>query len=459
MKGEKEASAPLEENSLDMEKQLENRLYDAFLSSKGVSTDSRSIEEGAMFFALRGDNFDGNRFARAALDKGASCVVVSRDSGLPDGDRFIAVEDTLAALQGLARMHRSRFRIPVIGLTGTNGKTTTKELLCSVLSAKYRVTATSGNLNNHIGVPLTLLRITEQTEIAVVEMGANHPGEIASLVSIALPDYGLITNVGKAHLEGFGSFDGVKRAKGELYDYLQRTGDTAFVNADDLHLCGMAARRPDLKIVRYGVESAGVEILPVTAGEPYLRLQIPFENESIVVNTSLIGSYNAPNVMAALCVGRYFGVPVKDAVAAVESYSPSNLRSQLVRTSRNLLVLDTYNANPSSMKASLTNFSASQFEHKVLILGDMLELGPDSLQEHERVIEAVAGMVCDRAFFVGHEFAKAAAVCSAAGDERFTFCEDVAGLRALLEAAPLTGCSVLMKGSNAVGLPSLRDLL
>ena len=203
-----------------MDRILENRLYEAFVSSTGVSTDSRRIEPGAMFFALRGDNFDGNRFAAAALDSGAAWAVVAKDSGLPDGGQYIAVDDTLEALQVLARMHRSRFRIPVIGLTGTNGKTTTKELVCAVLSSRYSVTATAGNLNNHIGVPLTLLRITGRTEIAVIEMGANHPGEIAALASIALPDYGLITNVGKAHLEGFGSYEGVKRAKGELYDYL-----------------------------------------------------------------------------------------------------------------------------------------------------------------------------------------------------------------------------------------------
>ena len=435
-----------------MNRELENRLYDAFVSSSGVSTDSRRIESGAMFFALRGDNFDGNRFAQPALDKGAVYAVVSRDSGFADGGRFIVVDDTLEALQALARMHRSRFRIPVIGLTGTNGKTTTKELLCSVLSARYRVTATQGNLNNHIGVPLTLLRITERTEVAVVEMGANHPGEIAALASIALPDYGLITNVGKAHIEGFGSFDGVKRAKGELYDYLQRTADTAFLNVDDDNLCAMASQRPDLWTVRYGVESAGVEILPVTAEEPYLRLDVPDGDGILRVNTRLIGSYNAPNVMAALCVGQYFGVALKDAAAAVEAYVPANLRSQLER--------DTYNANPSSMKASLDNFSASRFPHKMVILGQMLELGPDSSDEHRRVIDRVAAMKdCERAVFVGEEFEKAAAVCPVAGDARFRFCHDVAEAREVLGKEPAEGLSILMKGSNAVGLPSLKDLL
>ncbi|HIZ85753.1 MAG TPA: UDP-N-acetylmuramoyl-tripeptide--D-alanyl-D-alanine ligase [Candidatus Coprenecus stercoravium] len=440
-----------------MERNLENRLYEAFVSSCGVSTDSRRIEKGQMFFALKGDNFDGNRFAAAALEAGAAVAVVSADSGLADGDRIIVVEDTLEALQVLARMHRSRFRIPVIGLTGTNGKTTTKELICAVLSAKYKVTATEGNLNNHIGVPLTLLRITGSTEIAVIEMGANHPGEIAALAGIALPDYGLVTNVGKAHLEGFGSFEGVKRTKGELYDYLQRTGDTVFLNADDHDLCAMAAQRPDLRIVRYGVEASGAEIMPVTESLPYLRLALA---DGFEVDTHLIGGYNAPNVMAALCVGQYFGVPTEAAAAAVRSYVPSNLRSQLDRTDRNLLVLDTYNANPSSMKASLCNFAASNFPHKVLILGQMLELGEDSVEEHRKVISRVAGMSgCERAVFVGGEFEKAADGFQEASDSRFEFCSDVDQARRLLENSPLSGCTVLLKGSNAVRLPLLKDVL
>lgn len=441
-----------------MDKTMENRLYDAFLSSSGVSTDSRRIEPGVMFFALRGDNFDGNRFAGAALDSGASWAVVSRDCGIPDGGRYIAVDDTLEALQILARRHRSRFRIPVLGLTGTNGKTTTKELVCSVLSSGFRVTATVGNLNNHIGVPLTLLRITDSTQIAVVEMGANHPGEIAALADIALPDYGLITNVGKAHLEGFGSFEGVKRAKGELYDYLQRTGDTVFLNADDPELCAMASMRPDLKVVPYGLCTYGAEILPVTAGEPYLRLRL---QDGLTVSTRLIGSYNASNVMAALCVGQFFGISPEAAAAAVQAYVPSNLRSQLERTERNLLVLDTYNANPSSMKASLENFAASLLPHKVLILGEMFELGPDSVQEHCRVMETAAGIKdCEKVIFVGGGYLKAAASSPApAGDSRFTFCRDVEDARGVLQRNPLVGCTVLLKGSNAVHLPILKEIL
>lgn len=443
-----------------MDRNTEKRLYSAFRSSTGVSTDSRNIRPGVMFFALRGERFDGNQFAMAALEAGASCAVVSSDANLPEDDRLISVPDTLEALQVLARMHRSGFRIPVIGLTGTNGKTTTKELVCAVLSAKYNVTATAGNLNNHIGVPLTLLEISDRTEIAVVEMGASHPGEIAALASIALPDYGIVTNVGKAHLEGFGSFDGVKRTKGELYDYLQRTGDTVFLNADDPVLCAMAAERPDLKTVPYGVEYSGACILPVTAENPWLAMRLPDGNGgSRDVCTKLIGSYNAANVMAALCAGGYFGVPFEDAVQAIERYVPVNLRSQLERTERNLLVLDTYNANPSSMKASLDNFAASGFGSKAVILGDMLELGSDSEAEHAAVISRVASMDCARAFFVGREFGKAASSCSSAGDGRFVFCGSAQELREFLMKEPLSGFTILLKGSNAMRLPSLRDVL
>lgn len=434
-----------------MDRNIENRLLDAFLASSGVCTDTRKIVHGEMFFALKGDNFDGNRFAVKALEAGAKFAVVSADSGVDDSDeRFIVVEDTLEALQCLARRYRSMFRIPVIALTGTNGKTTTKELLCSVLSAKYRVTATEGNLNNHIGVPLTLLKITSDTEMAVVEMGANHPEEIAKLCSIALPDYGLITNVGKAHLEGFGSFEGVKKAKGEMYDYLQRTADTAFLNIDDAELCAMATERPDLKTVRYGVSAFGAEVLPVSESEPFLRLSVSGYG---VVSTHLIGSYNAANVMAALCVGKYFGVPNEAAAKAVENYVPSNLRSQLENTERNLLILDTYNANPSSMRAAIGNFKASAFRSKVMILGDMLELGRDSISEHLRILELARSAEPEFIVFVGKEFTEAGKDVE---DHKCLFFRDVKEAGHWLAENPLTGRTILVKGSNGIKLPELK---
>ncbi len=453
-------------------------LHEKFLASAGVTTDSRNVPAGSMFFALRGDRFDGNAYASAALEQGAMWAVVAADSeaakaAASSGDslKYIVVEDTLEALQSLARYHRSRFRIPVIGLTGTNGKTTTKELLCDVLSRKFRVTATIGNLNNHIGVPLTLLRINADTQVAVVEMGANHPGEIKSLCSIALPNFGLVTNVGKAHLEGFGSFEGVKAAKGELYDYIQRTADTVFYNVDSEDICSMVQCRPDLKALRYGVHFQGVSVLDVTESNPFLRMNIPAvlqpdvqgesEGTALQLDTQLVGGYNADNVMAALNVGVHLGVSVEDGIAGIAAYVPSNNRSQLADTGRNILVLDTYNANPSSMKVSIANFAASHFSHKIYVLGDMLELGKDSVLEHVKVLRQMVGEEFGRCCFVGAEFAKAAKVLNDAGelDPRFEFYADSSALRDVLQAENLKGYSFLIKGSNGIKLPVIKDVL
>lgn len=456
-------------------------LHDAFLASSGVTTDSRNVPQGAMFIALKGETFDGNAFAEAALEQGAAWAVVAAESDvarkiaagedLPRAERFIVVEDTLDALQSLARYHRSRFRIPVIGLTGTNGKTTTKELLCSVLSRKYNVTATVGNLNNHIGVPLTLLRISADTEVAVVEMGANHPGEIRLLCSIALPNYGLVTNVGKAHLEGFGSFSGVKAAKGELYDYIQRTADTVFYNADSEDVRSMVECRPDLKTLRYGVCFQGAQVLEVAEDKPFLRMAIPAgmqpdraagDNGGMLsLETRLVGGYNADNVMAALNVGLHLGVSLEEGVAGVAAYVPSNNRSQLTDTGRNILVLDTYNANPSSMKASISNFAVSKFARKVLVLGDMLELGEDSVEEHMKVMGLAAEVDSERYFFVGAEFGKAADVLRGRGelDGRFEFYADSSALKDALAAENLSGFTFLIKGSNGIKLPVIKDVL
>ncbi len=455
------------------------QLHEKFAASSGVTTDSRNVPQGSMFFALRGDSFDGNAFASAALEQGAAWAVVASDSEAgrealaSEGQlsRYIVVEDTLDALQCLARYHRSRFRIPVIGLTGTNGKTTTKELLCAVLSRKFNVTATVGNLNNHIGVPLTLLRINADTQVAVVEMGANHPGEIKLLCSIALPNFGLVTNVGKAHLEGFGSFEGVKAAKGELYDYIQRTADTVFYNADSEDIRSMVRNRPDLKTLRYGVRFQGAQVLEVTESEPYLRMGVPVQmtpdmheeadNETIQLETHLVGGYNADNVMAALNVGLHLGVSVGEGVAGIAAYVPSNNRSQLADTGRNLLVLDTYNANPSSMKVSIANFAASRFPHKIFVLGDMLELGEDSLAEHVEVMRQMSDVEFERCVFVGAEFGKAADVlkCEDVLDSRYEFYADSTALRDALETEKLNGYSFLVKGSNGIRLPIIKEVL
>lgn len=448
-----------------MDFNLLDRLYTLFQQSSGVTTDSRKIAPEAMFIALKGENFDGNNFAQSALDQGARVVVVNGESDFAreylsrgdSSDRVFIVEDTLEALQSLARFHRSHFNIPVIALTGTNGKTTTKELLSAVLSKKYNVTFTQGNLNNHIGVPLTLLRITEETEAAVVEMGANHPGEIALLMSIALPNFGLVTNVGKAHLEGFGSFEGVMAAKGEMYDYLQRTADKVFYNCDDEYISAMVSSRPDLTGYRYGIQYNSAEILPVSQEEPYLRLKFSIDGEQKAISSKLVGSYNANNILAAVTVGVYFGVTLSDCVAAIEEYTPSNHRSQLENTGRNFLILDTYNANPSSMKASLENFSKSQFQNKQIILGDMLELGADSVAEHSKVIALLGQIEFEKCHLVGGEFAKAAALSTL--PENILLFNDVYALKEYFAAHPVEGKTILVKGSNGIKLPLIKEVL
>ena len=365
-----------------------------------------------MFFALKGENFDGNAFALKALEAGAAYAVVDAGSRF-DGasDRIIAVPNTLEALQGLARAHRRKLGVPVLGLTGTNGKTTTKNLIHSVLATKYKVCATEGNLNNDIGVPLSLLKITKDTEIAVIEMGANHPDDIAHLVAVAEPDYGLITNVGKAHLLGFGSFEGVKKAKGQLYDYIAAHGRAIFLNVDDPVLSGMAGERPGLAIVPYGPNHWNVLLLPSDAEHPFLRLAIPEdlgESDCLLgVDTHLVGAYNATNVLTAIAVGLFFEVPLDDAIAAVSSYVPANSRSQMTKTSRNTLILDAYNANPTSMAAALDNFDNSLSDKKIVMLGDMRELGADSVAEHENILRRLSGMKLSQIFLVGEEFGKA----------------------------------------------------
>ena len=341
--------------------------------------------------------------------------------------------------------------LPVIALTGTNGKTTTKELIKAVLETGYRVTATEGNLNNSIGVPLTLLKITSRTQIAVVEMGASHPGDIKELVSVALPTYGLITNVGKAHLLGFGSFEGVMAAKGELYDYLQRTADKAFVNADNPYLNEMALARPDLRTVRYGLGYEGAEVLPASPQSPYLRIRL---SSGTLVETRLVGEYNADNVMAALAVGKEFGIKEEDAANAVSGYEPKNSRSQMLRTASNVLIVDAYNANPTSMSAALDNLDSMKAEHKAVMLGNMLELGPESVGEHEAVLARLSRLKhLDVIVLVGDEFRKAldaedgAAVAEALGNRTKWFATSELAA-SFLRANPLKDCCILIKGSR-----------
>lgn len=435
-------------------------IYKRYKACGSVTTDSRSIKGGELFFALKGENFDGNEYAMNALEAGAAYAVVNADSAVaalaPGDTRILPVEDTLKTLQELARWHRSMTFVngrplTVIALTGTNGKTTTKELIRQVLSVKYKVTATEGNLNNSIGVPLSLLKISADTELAVIEMGASHPGDIKELVDIALPNFGLITNVGKAHLLGFGSFEGVKKTKGELYDYLRRTSDKVFLNVDNPHLCAMASERhlqsdperPYSLVLPYGLEYSGAKVLSSSPKQPYLRIAL---KDGGVINTNLVGSYNADNVMAAVAVGVHFGVSFEQACEAIAAYVPSNNRSQMTFTEHNTLIVDAYNANPTSMDAALSNFSNVDAAMKVALLGDMLELGEDSVAEHVTVIRKALASGLNKICLVGAEFGKALESVPEASEA--VWFADSQNLADWLAGQNIKGATVLIKGSR-----------
>lgn len=425
-------------------------IYSRYLECGGVvTTDSRTIKGGEMFIALKGENFDGNEYVLKALEAGAACAVADRGgkAGECEDPRIILVDDTFLLLKQLARYHRQHClgqrHLPVIGLTGTNGKTTTKELVRAVLSRKFKVTATEGNLNNDIGVPLSLLKIKPDTELAVIEMGANHPDDIKHLVDVCEPDFGLITTVGKAHLLGFGSFEGVKRAKGQLYDFISEKCGEVFVNVDDENLKEMSAARKGLTIIPYGMNYSGAEVLPPTPENPFLTIRMG----SKTINTHLVGAYNAVNVLAALCIGSHFEVPFDDCVDAVESFVPSNNRSQMQKTADNTLILDAYNANPSSMAAALESFSIMDASCKVALLGDMRELGDNSVAEHIKVVDRI--LASDfKAYLVGEEFGKALADHN--GENvlgHFTGSEELADF---LKDHPIRNACVLVKGSRGI---------
>ena len=445
-------------------------IYNRYKECGCVTTDTRTLKVGEMFFALKGENFDGNEYALKALEAGAAYAVVNSSAKVSESDdpRLIKVDDTLQTLQELARWHRSMTFVDgkpltVIALTGTNGKTTTKELIREVLSVKYRVTATEGNLNNSIGVPLTLLKVNSQTQLAVVEMGASHPGDIKELVNIALPNFGLITNVGKAHLLGFGSFEGVMQTKGELYDYLRRTADKVFLNVDNPYLCRMASERemhqdserPDQSLViPYGLDYSSAKVLPSTAEYPFLRIELP---SGRIISTNLVGSYNADNVMAAIAVGDHFGVTLEEAVAAIEAYVPSNNRSQMTKTERNTLIVDAYNANPTSMEAALKNFANVESDNKVAMLGDMLELGSESVAEHVRIAEMAISLGLKRVCFVGAEFAKA--LESISTDDGVVAFATSAELTEWLKETGLSDAVILIKGSRGTRMEKTMEAL
>ena len=439
-------------------------LYNAFLECNGVCTDSRACQAGNLFVCLKGENFDGNDYAEKAVELGAKYVLTSRKdlfttdesvNRLIGESTYIYAEDTLVALQQLAAHHRKVLGTPIVGITGTNGKTTTKELVSAVLAKKYNVLYTLGNFNNHIGVPLTLLRLTKQHNMAVIEMGANHPGEIAFLANLVMPDAGLITNVGKAHLAGFGSFEGVKKTKAELYGNLKSRGKTVFIDADSPYLTKMW-EKVKVRSEELGVRSeeyGSNPTLPVNGKviscTPFVNISLNIDGQNYTVNSQLIGSYNVSNMLSAACVGHYFGVPAHLIAEALSQYTPQNNRSQLTKTARNTLIIDAYNANPTSMEAALRNFALIETANKAVILGDMFELGDDSAAEHQKVVQQLAQLGITEAYLLGENFSKTQGVGT-----RFA---STPAFKEWLAENPLSGKTLLIKGSNSMKLTTLVE--
>ncbi len=379
-----------------------NELYQIYLEHPSVQTDTRKVQEGDIFFALKGPNFNGNLFAEQALQKGSSFCVVDEEISFTD-KRVIRVEDVLTTLQMLAKKHREQFDIPFIAITGSNGKTTTKELIHAVLSTKYKTYTTEGNLNNHIGVPLTILKIKKDAEIAVIEMGANHQKEIASYCVYALPSHGLITNCGKAHLEGFGGIEGVRKGKGELYKYLKGHHGSIFLFNDLDYLKDMSRGIENIITYGTGIDAADIEGV-VLDDKEYLKVKINKGASIDSINTQLIGGYNLPNVLAAICVGKNFQVSDENIKNALESYTPSNSRSQLLQSGSNAIILDAYNANPSSMKVAIENFANMPGSNKILMLGGMMELGEESKEEHVNLVKLIKQYNWEKVVLVGNQY-------------------------------------------------------
>jgi UDP-N-acetylmuramoyl-tripeptide--D-alanyl-D-alanine ligase len=424
-------------------------LYQLFRQHPIVTTDSRNIPINSIFFALKGENFNGNKFAAEALLKGAAFAVIDEPE-FAAGERMILVDDVLLCLQQLARYHRDQLKIPILAITGTNGKTTTKELIAAVLSKKFRANYTKGNLNNHVGVPLTVLSMTEETEIGIVEMGANHAGEIRILCGIANPDFGIVTNMGKAHLEGFGSFEGVVRTKSELYDFLREKRGKCFINADNPLLIKQAK---DLEQISYG-KSNGCYMTGELATTGYnLVVKVLFPKGWLYLKSKLIGDYNFENLLAAACVGKYFEVDPLQIQEALAEYTPSNNRSQLIRKEKNILIMDAYNANPTSMMMALTNFVNIQNDQKCVILGDMLELGEVSDEEHQKIVDYVESQNFTDVFLVGPQFKK-----TITGKEKKKF-DNAELLSNYLKTQPIENKFILIKGSRGIHLEKILELL
>ena len=421
-------------------------IYQHFTKAYKITTDSRKVEQDAVFFALKGENFDANDFALQVAKAGVASLIVADRKGLPRHERILIVDDTLKTLQDLAAYHRSQSKAIVLSITGTNGKTTTKELVSAVLAKKYNIIHTMGNLNNHIGVPLTLLSIKPETEIAVVEMGANHPGEIDFLCKIADPDYGLITNIGKAHLEGFGSFEGVIKTKTELYRHIKSHGKAVFVNQGNPLLWEQSEGQNRITYGRHCAADA-----PVAPGTCNPYLSVVWRKH--LIQTHLVGSYNFENVAAAIGVGQYFKVDESDIISALEAYSPTNSRSQVIETQKNRIIMDAYNANPTSMRAALINFANICGKQHLLILGDMRELGTASEVEHRSILHLMKELDFKEALLVGQNF------CAYNENADWKTFEKVGDLCQYLESHPISGKTILVKGSNSIQLGKVLQLL
>jgi len=434
-------------------------IYQLFTQHPVISTDTRKIAADSLFFALKGDKFDANNFAEQAIAAGAAYAIID-NLAYQLGDQYILVDDVLTTLQDLALYHRKQLTIPVIGLTGTNGKTTTKELINAVLSQKFKTLATQGNLNNHIGVPLTILSIDRTHEIAVIEMGANHQKEIALLSSIAQPSHGLITNIGKAHLEGFGGVEGIKKGKGELYDFLKADEGIVFVNGDDAVLMAMQKARSLDKLVLYGTSNKDNSIIgKLTENSPLLSLEWTnkLSGENYPVKTQLTGAYNLDNILAAICIGVYFELEADEINAGITGYQPQNNRSQIKQTETNTLICDYYNANPSSMQVAIENIGKLQADRKVLILGDMFELGDESPAEHAAIIKKALNTNVAERIFIGKEFAKQESRIKNQ-ESRVKFYNTAEDAIEALKAEPIKNSTVLIKGSRGMALERLVDL-
>lgn len=427
-------------------------LYSIYLNNPIICTDTRSIQKGSIFFALKGPNFNGNSFAEAAIEQGAAYAVIDEPKFRKD-DRYILVEHGLKALQELANYHRRQLKIPFLAITGSNGKTTTKELIRAVLSKKFKTLATKGNLNNHIGVPLTILSIDKSIEFAVIEMGANHQGEIESYCHIAEPDYGLITNVGKAHLEGFGGLSGVKKGKRELYHWLDENGIKIFINGDNGDLGEMASQIDPRKLVFYGTNSAFDTFAVLKKSQPELVISWKSGLQQGQHTCRLIGAYNFENVVAAVAVGNYFGVEAHLIDLAISSYMPDNSRSQRLQKGSNSIILDAYNANPSSMEAAIKNFSQLSDKNKVICIGDMAELGEDSEKEHKRILQLLKDVSYQQLILVGKNFNKFSNELDCMSFENAELASD------WIKKNPLKSKTILIKGSRSTKMETILEAI